>query len=304
MIFMRPGLNQTGFGHPCSKTGLCLVRLVPLQKDTAQLLLFHCVIFTCEQLQGLCQGYDCTTKPVLLLLLLPGNPMHARIRNGMHFWVAPPCRRSDFPPPPAPAGSGNLCRRNSKGAAFCGSVAGPLLRVRANRIWVSQTPPGQAAAEPSFLARKVSLLDQVRGHVRSSQQRDYSPGVARPRPRLGGACAAHGAQEGAPLLSIRVVTYAGLGALLSVDAGCTGRVQRHSLSYGVTVNSCQERLGRVTVGNRRGGELCLVPVSNWSNRATQARAFLRHGEIGAVHIGLEPSCLFSKCLWLCLWSRR
>lgn len=70
----------------------------------------------------------------------------------------------------------------------------------------------------------------------------------------------HEAQEGAVFISIRIVTYAQLGVLLSVDAGCTSCVQRHNLSYSVTVNSCQERLGRVTVGSRRGGELFLMLV--------------------------------------------
>lgn len=78
--------------------------------------------------------------------------------------------------------------------------------------------------------------------------------------RRAGACAVHEAQEGALFISIRIVTYAQLGVLLSVVAGCTSCVQRHNLSYSVTINSCQERLGRVTVGNRRGGELFLMLV--------------------------------------------
>lgn len=159
------------------------VRSVLLQKDTAQLLLFQHVIFMCEQLKGLCQGYDCTTKPVLLL---PGKPVHAWFWNGMHFgWLlladtqtfSPSRSRRLWKPLPTHFLAQHFVAPLQAAFPCLLMCSGELHLGLADTFWSGCS----RAAEWSFLARKVSLT-QVRGHVRSSRQRDYSPCAAQPRP--------------------------------------------------------------------------------------------------------------------------
>lgn len=178
--------------------------------------------------------------------------------------MAPPSRQSDFSPllllQALETSADTL-----PSTAFCGSFAGCFSLL---------TGVFGHTAFGSCRHLLVRPLQSCRAEL--LVQKGLSPSGARPceeQPAAGlfssssptwsrhaGACAVHGAQEGALFISIPIVTYAQPGVLLSVDAGCTSCAQRHNLSYSVTINSCQERLGRVTVGNRRGGELFLVPV--------------------------------------------
>lgn len=178
------------------------------------------------------------------------------------FGVAPPCRRSGFPP--------SRSRRLWKplpthSTAPCGSIAGcfsVLTEVFAHAAFVSCRHlllRLLRSCRAEFLGRK-GLAQSGAGPCEEQPAAGLFPLRSPSSSRRAGACAGLEAQEGALFISIPIVTYAQLGVLLSVDAGCTSCVQRHNLSYSVTVNSCQERLGRVTVGNRRGGELLLMLV--------------------------------------------
>lgn len=151
---IRQALTIFAQGQGCTQAmPVAHIRSVLLQKDTAQLLLFYCVIFTCEQLKGLCQGYDCTAKPVLLL---PGKPIHAWFWNGMRFgWllladaqtIPPSCSHRLWKPLPT-----HFLAQHS--VAPLQAVSPCLLKCsNANCIWVLQTPSGQASPE---LQSKVS----------------------------------------------------------------------------------------------------------------------------------------------------
>lgn len=159
---------------------LCQVSTAAERHSSAPSLLL-CHLHT-GAAQGPVSWLGCTTEPVLLL---PGN--HAcMVLKWDAFLVAPPSRRS-LSPPPAPAGSGNLCRHTFLAQHFVAPLqaASPCLLTCLGKLHLGLTGTFWSgcsrAAEWSFLARKVSL-NQVRGHVRSSQQRDYSPGGAQPHP--------------------------------------------------------------------------------------------------------------------------
>lgn len=103
------------------------------------------------------------------------------------FWVAPPCRRSDYSPLLLPQAL-ETSADTLPSTAFRGSIAGcfsvltEMLKCKLHLSLADTLRSGfTRAAEQSFLARKVSL-NQVRGHVRSRQPRDYSPCLAQPRP--------------------------------------------------------------------------------------------------------------------------
>lgn len=117
----------------------------------------------CEQLEGLCQGYNCTITCALLLL---GKSLCALLQNGMHFgWLLVADTQTSPRLLQALEASADPLPRT----VFCGSVAGCFSAL--TNMFGPCRPSGQIALglqSRAAMARKVSL-NEVRGNVRSGQ---------------------------------------------------------------------------------------------------------------------------------------